>query len=228
VNSYQLPVINQQPVILSRRRRNCLISHPAVIPNPRLRNVVEDLSSCACKTLAGMCFLFYVLLNRLFVKKGARPRTLKMQNKPKVRRTQIPITVSTLRTKDNRLRTAPQKNKPKQTQKNAERSEVRRLARRKPKRTQIDTTCHPERSKVQRAERSRRIYLFSHPDLSGFRIFDICVFIFDMLFMTNKPNFKKVKFFTTYSKKRRYIANGHLTGIQKQTQTNPISIDISQ
>jgi len=51
-----------------------------------------------------------------FDEKSANPLTLKMQNKPKSQTAQIPLSPFTLRTKDDRLRTASQKNKPKQTQ----------------------------------------------------------------------------------------------------------------
>jgi len=100
-------------------------------------------------------------------------QTLKMQNKPKFKIIQNSVSCLFLWTKDDRLRTALQKNKPKQTQ-----------------RTAIQSHCH--------SERMRGIYFNSYPDLSGFHIFDICSLIFDMLFMTNKPNFKNGKMIASH------------------------------
>ena len=58
-----------------------------------------------------------------------------------------------------------------------------------PKRTQFDTMCHPERSEVLWIERSRGIYLNSHPPSGGFRIFDIYILIFDMLCYDKQTQF---------------------------------------
>jgi hypothetical protein len=157
------------------------------------------------------------------VKKGARPRALKMQNEAKLKTAKIPVIPCVLSTNKTTLRPPQPKNEP--------------------KRTQIDTKCHPERpvppkplgvggSEVLRAERSRRIYLNSHPDSSGFRILErseilrmpiASCLLPDIKKMTSKPNFSSSQIFhkLPYIKKLECSRT-----LNKQKKANPIKPNV--
>jgi hypothetical protein len=142
-----------------------------------IKNIVQRISVHSV-----VCILFYGLFSRFFVKKGAVSRTLKMQNKAKFKTAKIPVPPFILSNYKNALHPPQPKNKPKQTQ-------IKDTADRISSLSATQALCHPEHSEVLWAERSRRIYLNSHPPSGGFRIFDILSLILDMLFMTNEPNF---------------------------------------
>ena len=101
---------------------------------------------------------------------GALWRTLKMQNEPKSQLGKISVTSSCLKTKDYGRKTAQAKNEPKQTQ--------------------ISNDTHQHKSpKSQRRDKATTWRYNKRFGRRPLLIFDICDLIFDMLFMTNEPNF---------------------------------------
>jgi hypothetical protein len=154
-------------------------------------------------------FLIFYSYNLIF------NMNVKMQNKAKFKFAKIPLKFCIQRTNKNALRPPQPKNKPKQTQIKDTVARVSGL-------NVTQALCHSERSEVLWTERSRRIYLNSHPPTGGFRIFDICAFIFDMFFMTNKPNFPFVKMTVSPFLNKTYdcslTADGHKNK-PKQTQS---------
>jgi hypothetical protein len=131
--------------------------------------------------LYSLPWFLFVLSGPFFVTKGADVQTLKMQNKPKSKTAQIYASPLMLSNYKNALLPPQPKNKPKQTQIKDTPAPASKVA----QASSLSATqafCH--------SERSRGIYLNSHPDVSGFLIFAICALIFDMFFMTNEPNFQ--------------------------------------
>ena len=140
-----------------------------------------------------LCILFYALFSRFFVQKGAVPRTLKMQNKAKFKIDEIPVIPSMQRTNKNALRPPQPKNKAKQTQ---------------------TSLVIPAKAQPRAGIQNKN----SHPDLSGFHNFDIYILIFDMFFMTNKPNFKRSQICHKLLYKKGI---SHVWTLAKREKTNP-------
>ena len=139
-------------------------------------------------------FLIFYSYNLIF------NMNVKMQNKAKFKFAKIPLKFCIQRTNKNALRPPQPKNKPKQTQ--------------------ITPFPYPVMSFRESAESSIKNY----PPTGRFRNFDIYILIFNMLFMTNEPNFLNCKITLSdfHNKTNDYspATNDHKNE-PKQTQFRP-------
>jgi len=130
--------------------------------------------------------------------------TLKMQNKPKSQTDQVPLSSFNLRTKDDGLKTAPPKNKPKQTQ-------------------MIDIQS------LYHSECKRGIYLIRHPKDSFHSLPDPHPLksqdsSLKTLFMTNEPNFTIGQSIVTLSPLRTKDDGLRTAPPKNEPNSNPIHI----